>query len=188
MTWQEQWPSVALLSSQHDWKSSNHHPSCEGPWKVVARINYVVFKIQRHPRTRMKVVHHEHVLSCQGTALDKQPWGKEVRLDAFQTVTTVPFARTGVYTLENKKCQHTSGLRGARSFEEGTMWHDGWKPDGPLLGKAGKCVCASTNGHATIEKKWEIVFSVRSLPRLYSGDERGKQKSHSCSSRRVVRH
>jgi hypothetical protein len=45
----------------------------EGPYKVVIRINDVVYRIQRHPRSRMMVVHLDRLAPYLGAARDEQP-------------------------------------------------------------------------------------------------------------------
>jgi hypothetical protein len=76
----------------------------------------------------MKVVHLARELlwtsSPNGEKLDgMQDWTPSKPGPQYDV--EVPSARTGVYTLENKKWQYACGLRGARSFEEGAMWHGG---------------------------------------------------------------
>jgi hypothetical protein len=43
-----------------------------GPYKVVTRINDVVYRIQRNPRSRMMVVHLDRLAPYQGAARDEQ--------------------------------------------------------------------------------------------------------------------
>jgi hypothetical protein len=43
------------------------------PYKVVTRINDVVYRIQRNPRSRMMVVHLDRLASYQGPARDELP-------------------------------------------------------------------------------------------------------------------
>jgi hypothetical protein len=45
----------------------------QGPYKVITRINDVVYRIQRHPRSRMMMVHLDRLAPYLGTARDKQP-------------------------------------------------------------------------------------------------------------------
>jgi hypothetical protein len=45
----------------------------EGPYQVIARINDVVSRIQRHPRSRMMVVHLHRLAPCLGAAREEQP-------------------------------------------------------------------------------------------------------------------
>jgi hypothetical protein len=40
--------------------------------------------------------------------------------------------------------------------------------------RSGKHVSAATNQHATKEELLEAVFSIRSVPRIYSEDQREK--------------
>jgi hypothetical protein len=44
----------------------------EGPYKVVIRINDVVYRIQRNPRSRMMVVHLDRLAPYQGAARDER--------------------------------------------------------------------------------------------------------------------
>jgi hypothetical protein len=43
----------------------------EGPYKVVNRINDVVYRIQKNPRSRMMVVHLDRLATYQGAARDE---------------------------------------------------------------------------------------------------------------------
>jgi hypothetical protein len=45
----------------------------EGPYKVITRIDDVVYRIQWHPRSRMKVVHLDRLAPYLGAARDEQP-------------------------------------------------------------------------------------------------------------------
>jgi hypothetical protein len=54
-------------------KSPKLQSSWEGPYKVVTRINDVVYRIQRNPRSRMIVVHLDRLATDQGAARDEQP-------------------------------------------------------------------------------------------------------------------
>jgi hypothetical protein len=49
------------------------NPHMEDPCKVVTQINDVVYRIPRHPRMRMMVVHLDHLALYKGTAQDEQP-------------------------------------------------------------------------------------------------------------------
>jgi hypothetical protein len=52
-------------------KSPKLQSSWEGPYKVVKRINDVVYRIQRNPRSRMMVVHLDRLATYQGAARDE---------------------------------------------------------------------------------------------------------------------
>jgi hypothetical protein len=56
-------------------KSPKVQSSWEGPYKVVTRINDVVYRIQRNPRSRMMVVHLDQLApySYEGDAGEEQP-------------------------------------------------------------------------------------------------------------------
>jgi hypothetical protein len=45
----------------------------KGPYKVITRINDVVYRIQRHPRSRMMVVHLDRLAPYLGATRDEQP-------------------------------------------------------------------------------------------------------------------
>jgi hypothetical protein len=45
----------------------------EGPYKVITRINDVVYRVQLHPRSRMMVVHLDRLAPYLGAARDEQP-------------------------------------------------------------------------------------------------------------------
>jgi hypothetical protein len=45
----------------------------EGPYRVINRINDVVYRVQRHPRSRMMVVHLDRLTPYLGAARDEQP-------------------------------------------------------------------------------------------------------------------
>jgi hypothetical protein len=45
----------------------------EGSYKVITRINDVVYRIQQHPQSRMMVVHLDRLAPYQGAARDEQP-------------------------------------------------------------------------------------------------------------------
>jgi hypothetical protein len=45
----------------------------EGPYKVITRIIDVVYRIQRHPRSRMMVVHLDRLVPYLGATRDEQP-------------------------------------------------------------------------------------------------------------------
>jgi hypothetical protein len=53
-------------------KSLNLQHSREGPYKIVTRINNVVYKIQRNPRPRMLVVHMDRLEPYQRTIRDER--------------------------------------------------------------------------------------------------------------------
>jgi hypothetical protein len=53
-------------------KSPKHQSSWEGPYKIVIRINDVVYRIQRNSRSRMMVVHLDRLASYEGAARDKR--------------------------------------------------------------------------------------------------------------------
>jgi hypothetical protein len=54
-------------------KSPNLQSSWEGPYNVVTRINDVVYRIQKNPRSRMLVVHLDRLESYQGAAREERP-------------------------------------------------------------------------------------------------------------------
>ncbi|PNF29641.1 hypothetical protein B7P43_G16387 [Cryptotermes secundus] len=54
-------------------KSPKLQASWEGPYKVVTRINDVVYRIQKTPRSRMLVVHLDRLAPYHGAARDEQP-------------------------------------------------------------------------------------------------------------------
>jgi hypothetical protein len=54
-------------------KSSKLQSSWKGLYKVVTRINDVVYRIQRNPRSKMVVVHLDRLAPYQGTAQDELP-------------------------------------------------------------------------------------------------------------------
>jgi hypothetical protein len=54
-------------------KSPKLQSSWEGSYKVLTRINDVVYRIQQNHRSRMMVVHLDRLASYQGTAGNKQP-------------------------------------------------------------------------------------------------------------------
>jgi hypothetical protein len=45
----------------------------EGPYKVITRINYVVYRIQRHPLSKIMVVQLDRLAPYLGAARDEQP-------------------------------------------------------------------------------------------------------------------
>jgi hypothetical protein len=54
-------------------RSPKLQSSWEGPYKGITRINDVVYRIQRHPRLRMIVVHLDRLAPYLGAAWDEQP-------------------------------------------------------------------------------------------------------------------
>jgi hypothetical protein len=54
-------------------KSPKLQSAWEGPYKVITRINDVVYRILRHPRSRMMVVHLDRLAPYLGAARDEQP-------------------------------------------------------------------------------------------------------------------
>jgi hypothetical protein len=54
-------------------KSPKLQSSWQGPYKVVTRINDVVYRIQRNPRSKMIVVHLDRLAPYQGAARDERP-------------------------------------------------------------------------------------------------------------------
>jgi hypothetical protein len=52
-------------------KSLKLQSSWEGPYKVVKRINDVVYRIQKNPRSRMMMVHLDRLATYQGAARDE---------------------------------------------------------------------------------------------------------------------
>ena len=52
-------------------KSPKLMPSWEGPYKVIKRINDVVYRIQRSPKSKMKVVHLDRLTAFQGSVPDR---------------------------------------------------------------------------------------------------------------------
>jgi hypothetical protein len=55
--------------------SLNMQPRWEGPYNVFTRINDVVYRIQRHHRANIMVVHLNRVVQYLGATRDEQPWG-----------------------------------------------------------------------------------------------------------------
>jgi hypothetical protein len=53
-------------------KSPKLQPACEGPYKIITRINDVVYRIQKTPRSRMMVVHLDRLAPYQGVVRDEQ--------------------------------------------------------------------------------------------------------------------
>jgi hypothetical protein len=53
-------------------------PTWEVPYRLVTRINNVVYRIQRHPRTKMVVVHFDQLLSYQGLVEMSSPMEEAV--------------------------------------------------------------------------------------------------------------
>jgi hypothetical protein len=60
-------------------KSPKLQSSCEGPYKVVNRINDVVYRIQRNPRSRLMVVHLDQLVPYQGATQGEWPYGGSSR-------------------------------------------------------------------------------------------------------------
>jgi hypothetical protein len=54
-------------------KSPKLQPSWDGPYKIVTRINDVVYRIQRNDRSKMMVVHLDQLAPYQGAARDRHP-------------------------------------------------------------------------------------------------------------------
>jgi hypothetical protein len=54
-------------------KSPKLQSSWKGPYKVVVRINDVVYRIQLNPIPRMIVVHLDRLTPYWGTTRDEQP-------------------------------------------------------------------------------------------------------------------
>jgi hypothetical protein len=54
-------------------KSPKFQSLLEGPYKVVTRINDVVYSIQKNPRSMMMVVHLDRLEPYQGGARDERP-------------------------------------------------------------------------------------------------------------------
>jgi hypothetical protein len=52
-------------------KSPKLQSSWEDPYKVVTRINNVVYRIKKNPRSRMMVVHLDRLTTYQGAARDE---------------------------------------------------------------------------------------------------------------------
>jgi hypothetical protein len=83
-------------------KSPSHQPSWEGSYKMISRINDVVYRIQRHPRAKMMVVHLGRLVPYLGAPRDGQPWAAlsrtcgirtHARPSPHPTVTSVRFVR-----------------------------------------------------------------------------------------------
>jgi hypothetical protein len=53
-------------------KSPKLESSSEGPYKIVTRINDVVYRIQKNPRSRMMVVDLDGLAPYQGVARDER--------------------------------------------------------------------------------------------------------------------
>jgi hypothetical protein len=54
-------------------KSPKLQFSWEGPYKVVNRINDVVYRVQKNPRSKMLVVHLDRLAPYYGAARDEHP-------------------------------------------------------------------------------------------------------------------
>jgi hypothetical protein len=54
-------------------KSPKLQPSWEGPYTIVTRINDVVYRIRKNPKSKMMIVHLDRLAPYQGAARDKQP-------------------------------------------------------------------------------------------------------------------
>jgi hypothetical protein len=52
-------------------KSQNFQSLWEGPYKILTRITDVVYRIQKHPRSRMRVVHLDRLAPYQGAVRDE---------------------------------------------------------------------------------------------------------------------
>jgi hypothetical protein len=53
-------------------KSPKLQSSWEGPYKIITRINDVVYRIQKSPRSRMMVIHLDRLALYQGIARDER--------------------------------------------------------------------------------------------------------------------
>jgi hypothetical protein len=63
---------VALSPNPHEGEIAKLQSSWEGPYKVVTRINDVVYRIQKNPRSRMMVVHLDRLATYQAAARDER--------------------------------------------------------------------------------------------------------------------
>jgi hypothetical protein len=54
-------------------KAPKLQSSSEGPYKVIVRINDVLYRIQRNPRSRMMMVYLDLLAPYQGVARDECP-------------------------------------------------------------------------------------------------------------------
>jgi hypothetical protein len=54
-------------------KSPNLQSSWDGTYKIITRINDVVYRIQKTPRSRMMVVHLDRLANYHGVARDEHP-------------------------------------------------------------------------------------------------------------------
>jgi hypothetical protein len=53
------------------WKSPRQQACWEGPYIIITWINYVIYRIQRHPRANMMVVHLDRLAPYLGASRDK---------------------------------------------------------------------------------------------------------------------
>jgi hypothetical protein len=67
-----------FLPNRTKGKSPKLHPAWEGPYKIITRINDVVYRIQKTPRSRMMVVHLDRLAPYQGVTRVKPPQGGAV--------------------------------------------------------------------------------------------------------------
>ena len=58
-------------------KSPKLSPSWEGPYQVIKKINDVVYRIQRSPRAKMKVVHLNRLAHFNEEAIDPSGWDNQ---------------------------------------------------------------------------------------------------------------
>jgi hypothetical protein len=65
--------SVALSPNPHEDEIALLQTSWEGPYKVVTRINDVVYRVQRNPISKLIVVHLDRLAPYQGAAWDELP-------------------------------------------------------------------------------------------------------------------
>jgi hypothetical protein len=67
------WPTARVTKTRTKGISPKLQSSWEGPHKVIARINDVVYRIQRSPRSRMMAVHLDRLAPYCGAARDERP-------------------------------------------------------------------------------------------------------------------
>jgi hypothetical protein len=58
-------------------KSPKLQSSWDGPYKIITRINDVVYRIQKTPRSRMMVVHLDRLATYHGAAQDEHTSRRE---------------------------------------------------------------------------------------------------------------
>jgi hypothetical protein len=132
------------------WKSPKLQPSWEGPHRIVTQTNDVVYRIQCHPRMKMRSVHLNQMAPLKTRSLKEwvvdeqqhqaQPMRDEDCMPLRQDGELLGLAqRYGAlcedhhrhhrHILAEEKWQYACRLLRMRSPEEGAMWHGGWMPE-----------------------------------------------------------